>query len=95
MLTLTATVKSQPGKEDELKQILLTLVAASRQESACLQYDLHQVMGESNLFIFHELWQSAEKLEEHNNTPHVKTFLSASEPLLEEPVKVYITNKVA
>lgn len=95
MITLTALIKSFPGEEDKLKPLLLNLVAASRKETACLQYDLHQVTGEPNLFIFHEIWESAQKLEEHNNTPHLKTFLSQAEPLLAEPVRVYITNKIA
>ncbi|MXN93138.1 antibiotic biosynthesis monooxygenase [Flavobacterium sp. Sd200] len=95
MINLTAIIKSHPGKEEELKQLLLSLVSASRQEAACLQYNLHQAADEQNVFIFHEIWESAEKLKEHNDTPHLKVFLSASETLLSEPIKVYITNQLA
>jgi len=94
-VNLTAIIKSHPGKEDALKQILFELVKGSRTEEACLQYDLHQAADEPNVFIFHEIWRSADELEAHGQTPHIAKFVADSESMLLEPVKVYITNKIA
>lgn len=83
-----------PDKVEEMKTLLLELVSHSTKEEACIKYDLHQVTEEPNVFIFHEIWKDAKGLEEHNNKQHILTFREASAPLLQEPVKVYITNKI-
>ena len=41
-LTVTAQVKAKPGMESQMRQELLSLVAPSRQDAGCLNYDLHQ-----------------------------------------------------
>ncbi|TRW23919.1 antibiotic biosynthesis monooxygenase [Flavobacterium zepuense] len=93
-VNLTAIIKSHPGKEDALKEVLLELVKGSTTEEACLKYDLHQAADEPNVFIFHEIWRSPAELDAHGQTPHIAKFVKDSEALLLEPVKVYITNKL-
>jgi quinol monooxygenase YgiN len=93
-INLTAIVTSLPGKEQEMKALLLELVSHSTLEEACIQYDLHQVAEEPNVFIFHEIWRDAKGLEEHGNQPHILIFREASAPLLQEPLKIYITNRI-
>ena len=41
-LTVVAQIKAKPGKESQVRQELLSLVAPSRQDDGCLNYDLHQ-----------------------------------------------------
>ncbi|WP_205942945.1 putative quinol monooxygenase [Pedobacter frigidisoli] len=48
---LTAIVKSKTATTAELRTILLDMVANSRKEEACIQYDLHEAAAE-NTFIF-------------------------------------------
>jgi len=40
-LTVVAHVHAQAGKEDALREALLTLVEPTRREQGCVQYDLH------------------------------------------------------
>ena len=93
-VNVTAIIKSLSGKSEELKAVLLELVAGSTQEAACIQYDLHQVADEPNVFIFHEIWQDAKKLQQHNNTAHVLKFKEDAALLLAEAPAIYITNKL-
>jgi len=93
-INLTAIIKSLPEKADEMKAVLLELVAGSTKEAACIQYDLHQVAETPNVFIFHEIWQDAESLEQHNKTPHILKFIESAGPLLAEAPGIYITNKL-
>lgn len=93
-VNLTAIITSLPEKAGEMEALLLELVSHSTKEDACLQYDLHQVAEEPNVFIFHEIWRDAKGLEKHNNQPHILKFREESAALLLEPVKVYITNKI-
>jgi len=93
-VNVTAIIKSLPGKSEEMKAVLLELVAGSTQETACIQYDLHQAADEPNVFIFHEIWQDVEKLQQHNNTAHVLKFKEDAALLLAETPAIYITDRI-
>ncbi|MET3128718.1 quinol monooxygenase YgiN [Arcicella rosea] len=92
---LTAIVKSKPEHVEKVKAILTDLVTESRKETACIQYDLHQSINESNLFTFHEIWENMEGLENHNQQPYIGSFVTQFDELLEEPVTVYQAEKIA
>ncbi|ALM48009.1 antibiotic biosynthesis monooxygenase [Flavobacterium psychrophilum] len=93
-VNVTAIIKSLPGKSEEMKAVLLELVAGSTQEAACIQYDLHQAADEPNVFIFHEIWQDVEKLQQHNITAHVLKFKEDAALLLAETPAIYITDRI-
>lgn len=93
-INITAIIKSLPEKTEEMKALLLELVAGSTKEEACIQYDLHQDVESPNVFIFHEIWKDAENLELHTKTPHFVKFVNDSASLLAEPLTVYKTNRV-
>ena len=93
-INLTAVITALPEKADEMKAVLLELVESSTKEAACIQYDLHQGTDAPNVFIFHEIWQDAQSLEQHNKTPHVLKFIEAIQPLVQEAPGIYITNKL-
>jgi quinol monooxygenase YgiN len=40
-ITVVATFQAKPGKEAELKKALISLVAPTRKEAGCINYDLH------------------------------------------------------
>jgi quinol monooxygenase YgiN len=94
-INLTAIIKSLPEKVGEMKVILLDLVESSKKEAACIKYDLHQAAEMSNVFIFHEIWQDAQSLEQHNRTTHVLKFIKDAGPLLAEAPEIHITNKIS
>jgi len=93
-INLTAVIKSLPGKEEALKAVLLELVEGSTKEAACIKYELNQAADYPNIFIFHEIWQDAKSLEEHNKTPHVLKFIEDAKPLLADAPGIYITNRI-
>lgn len=91
---LTAIIKSKAGKSEILKGLLLELVAGSKTEAACLQYDLHQSAENPHLFIFHEEWVSQEGLDLHNKQPHIQKFIERSAEILDGDVVLYKTERV-
>lgn len=91
---LTALVKCKPGYTEELKDYLQQLVAGSTQEEACLQYELYQSTDDDTQFIFHETWASKEGLDQHNQRPHIKTFVAQASPILDGALTIYKTNRV-
>jgi len=92
---LTAHIKSKAGRSEEMKNLLLDLVDGSKSETACLQYDLHQVSDNPDLFIFHEEWASREDWELHKTQPHILKFVQASAEIMDEETIIYQTEKVS
>lgn len=88
---LTAIIKSKPGQAEVLKQHLLELVSHSKKETACIQYDLNQVVDDPNIYIFHEEWSDAAGLELHNSQPHIQNFINNTNDLREGDIIIYKT----
>jgi quinol monooxygenase YgiN len=64
-LTVVAMLKAKPGKDATLKQALLALIAPTRKEPGCVNYDLHQSADDPMCFLFHENWTSKQHLDDH------------------------------
>ena len=60
------------GRDAELKQHLLSLAAPTRAEPGCVVYDLYQSPDVPHEFLRFEIWTSAESLEAHKQTPHLR-----------------------
>jgi quinol monooxygenase YgiN len=74
-ITVVATFQARPGKETELKEILTDLVAPTRKEAGCLNYDLHAAADNPAMFLFHENWTSKAHLDAHLQSAHIKALL--------------------
>jgi quinol monooxygenase YgiN len=75
IVTVVATFQARPGKESELKQALISLVAPTRKEAGCLNYDLHVSPEVPGKFLFHENWTSQAHLDAHLKSAHIAALL--------------------
>ena len=66
MCTVIAYFSAKPGRRAELKDILGGFVDQTREESGCINYDLHQSDEDPNVFVFYENWQSRKHWDKHN-----------------------------
>jgi quinol monooxygenase YgiN len=64
-ITVVAAFEARPGKEAEIKKLLLGLLAPTRKEAGCINYDLHVAQDNPAKFLFYENWTSKELLETH------------------------------
>ncbi len=87
-LTVVAQFQAKPGKETAVRQELLSLVAASRKDAGCLNYDLHQGQENPALFLFHENWASKAHLDAHLQKPDLQAVLARVQQLVTEPPQV-------
>ena len=71
-ITVVATFQARPGKETELKEALIDLVAPTRKEAGCINYDLHVAPDDPSKFLFYENWTSNAHLDAHGQTPHIQ-----------------------
>ena len=87
-LTIVATIQAKLGKEDEVRSELQRLVAPTRGEQGCVQYDLHESNTQPGLFLFYENWTSLKDLEHHLQSPHIAVLRAKEADLLARPVEI-------
>jgi quinol monooxygenase YgiN len=87
-LTVIAYVTAKAGHEDEVRQALLDLVAHTREEKGCINYDLHQSQENTSEFAIYENWEKAADLSEHARSDHIQAFSRIAGPLLEGPAEI-------
>jgi quinol monooxygenase YgiN len=94
LLTVVAQVKAKPGKESLVQQELLSLVAPSRKDAGCLNYDLHQSLDNPAIFMFHENWTSKAHLDQHLQKPDLQAVLARVGQLVAEPPQITLWEKI-
>ncbi len=94
-VTVIATFQARPGKETELKNALTGLVAPTRKEAGCLNYDLHQLPEDLGKFLFHENWTSKAHLDAHLQSAHIKALLPRVPELAVAAPEIKIWERIA
>ena len=93
-IVVIARIKAKEGKEEELKQLLISLIEPSRKDDGCINYDLHTSDDGPGMFMFHETWRDREALAKHLSTPHLRYLISLSDDLIEGDMNVSMWNKI-
>jgi quinol monooxygenase YgiN len=86
--SVIAEVRAKPGKERELREATLTLVAQVRAEPNNILYFLHEDREAPGHFIFYEIFASQSDFEAHNSTRHVQAWFARLPELADGGVKV-------
>lgn len=77
---------AKPGQEAALEAGMRALIAPTRLDRGFIQYDLHRDINDPRTFTFIERWESAEALDEHLNTPHIKAWRAKAGNIVESRV---------
>lgn len=85
-ITVVAKITAKKESVESVKAELLKMVAPTREEDGCINYDLHQDNDDPAVFVFYENWASAACLEKHMNSEHFKAYVKAIDGLIEEKV---------
>ena len=93
-VTVVAKLKAKKGLEEKVKQELLQMVAETRKENGCLNYDLHVDHEDDGTFLFYENWESQNALDSHFKTPHFVRLHGMSEELFASPAEIKIMKMV-
>lgn len=93
-ITVIARVRAKAGQEARLCQELQRLLAPTRVEAGCIDYDLHQSQTDPALFVFYENWKSQADLDAHFDTPHLQAVLKLVPELLDGPMDLSKWTKV-
>ena len=91
---LTATLRSKPEFIEEVKSVLDNMVIESRKEETCIRYDLHQGIEDKTQFVFCEIWESKEALEQHNQQLYIQEFRELAPEKLQAAPEVFLLEKI-
>jgi quinol monooxygenase YgiN len=94
-ITVVATAQAKPGLEAALKSALFSLVAPTRMEAGCLNYDMHISPESPAKFLFHENWTSRAHLEAHLQTAHFKAVAARFNELCAATPEIQIWEKIS
>ena len=88
MFTVIATLEAQPGKEEVVRQALLSLVPLTREEEGCVEYHLHECLGQEGRFVFYENWKTKEDWEKHLQMPYMQEALGNAAELFSNQIEL-------
>lgn len=71
-LTIVAKITAEKGQENFIAKQLKSLIAPTRAEAGCIQYDLHHSNDDPSVFLFFELWKTREFWQAHMESDHIK-----------------------
>ncbi len=94
LVTFVARIKAKRGREAEVKQELLKLIAPTRAEAGCVSYDMHVSLENPAQFLFYETWKSQKDIDAHFETPHLKSVLAKVSDSLAEPPELTRWQKI-
>ena len=86
--SIVAEVRARPGKEAELRQATLPLVALVRGDPANLVYFLQEDRAAPGHFVFYEVFATKADFEAHNAMPYVKDWFAKLPALADGGVQV-------
>ncbi|MBE9007924.1 antibiotic biosynthesis monooxygenase [Fortiea sp. LEGE XX443] len=93
-VTVTARLKVKPGLEDIFKQEFEHVIALTRAEDGCINYDLHQSIEDPSSFLLHENWASQAILDLHMQQPYIRALGAKAEEFLTEPPEVKLWQQI-
>lgn len=81
-------IATLPGRGREQIEAYERLAPLVRAEDGCLQYDLHQVVGDADRFVLVEHWASREALAAHDVAPHMVAAAATNSAFRAGPAQV-------
>lgn len=82
--------RPKANRAAELKELLLSFVAPTREEEGALEYHFHEDAADPNTFAFYEVWRSKEDLDRHLELPHMRAFWERRMEYLEQDLEIHI-----
>jgi quinol monooxygenase YgiN len=92
-IRVIARALARSGKEEQLRNALVGMLAPTRAEQGCRLYELYE-SNNRGLFYFYEEWESQDALDRHTTTPHYKQLTQNIRDLLEGTFEVTLLNSL-
>ncbi len=93
-IVLIARLKVKADKVEQARSAALAIVADSRNEAGCINYDIHQSIEDETVFFWHETWANKAAIDEHFATPFFQEFFAVVGEVAAEPPQISLTRKI-
>ena len=94
MVIISAVLQANPGKEDELEKLLLTLLDPVSKETDTLEYRIHRALDNPGRFFFYEKYTNRSAIDSHMATPHFKALLVKLDGLIAQPPEIILHEEI-
>ncbi|MDE2299873.1 MAG: antibiotic biosynthesis monooxygenase [Burkholderiales bacterium] len=94
MIHVMARITFRPEFAAQARDILGTLVVATRREPGCLAYELFQRPDAPHVFQTVEQWTNAVAADAHMATAHVGAAIAAAGPMFAAPPEILTFSKL-
>ncbi len=94
-IIVLALAEAKADKVEEVKQLCMQLVEASRKEDACISYDCHQSKTEPAKFMFYEVWANQAGIDNHFQVPQIQEMLGKAQELTATPPSILFWQKLS
>ena len=82
-VVLLYRAKAKPGKEAELREMLVSGVTGSRHDAGNITYEVHELADDPATLVIYEQWISQEALDAHLETPPLQKLKAKADELME------------
>ncbi|CAH0991094.1 hypothetical protein SIN8267_01195 [Sinobacterium norvegicum] len=82
-LTIVANITAKAEHVEQVKAELIKLIAITRAEPGCVNYDLHQDNDDPRHFVFYENWASRPLWQTHMANQHLADYMQATEGMVD------------
>lgn len=85
MIRIIARFQCDAGQATDVEAVLRGMIASTRAEPGCVQYDLHRLEGG---FLLDEAYTDDAAVQAHRASSHYLTYREAISSLLSAPIEV-------
>ena len=82
MVHVLAHVSARPDSADALRALFAALLAPTRAEAGCIDYQVYEDVARPGVFITIECWRDQADADAHLASPHVAAALAQAGPML-------------
>lgn len=93
--TVVVTLEAKSGKEDRLIEELLKVKKLSEQESACLEYHVHQDINNPTKILLYENWTSKEDHAKQFEKPYILGLVDTLKDVLAKPYEAVFAKELS
>lgn len=94
-LTVVATMRALPGREEAMREVLESLVEPTRTHDGVVEYLLHRGSRDPGMFCFYERWTDDAALDAHLETPPLLALGGRLDGLLDGEITIHRLHRIA
>lgn len=94
-VTVVALFTAKSGMEETVRQAIEAVIAPTRAEPGCINYDLHQSSEDPSIFMLYENWNSKKDLDDHLAMPYLKDLAAKADDMLAKPLDIQLYRMIS